>query len=65
MKHAVKELLRWAEAAGWRVQFTRGGHLRLRHPDGGVVVAASTPSDQRALANLRAQMRRAERRATA
>jgi predicted RNA binding protein YcfA (HicA-like mRNA interferase family) len=66
MRHALKELLRAAEARGWRVELTRrGGHVRLVHPDGAVVVAAATPSDHRALANLRAQLRRVERGAAA
>jgi len=66
MRHDLKELLRAAEARGWRVDATRrGGHVRLVHPDGGVVVASGTPSDHRALANLRAQLRRVERGAAA
>jgi len=66
MRHDLKQLLRAAEARGWQVELTRrGGHLRLVHPAGGLVVAASTPSDRRALANLRAQLRRVERGAQA
>jgi predicted RNA binding protein YcfA (HicA-like mRNA interferase family) len=66
MRHALKQLLRAAEARGWRVELTRrGGHVRLVHPDGPVVVAASTPSDFRALANLRSMLRRVERGAAA
>jgi predicted RNA binding protein YcfA (HicA-like mRNA interferase family) len=62
MRHALRELLRAAEARGWRVELTRrGAHVRLTHPAGGIVFAASTPSDCRALANLRAQLRRAEK----
>jgi predicted RNA binding protein YcfA (HicA-like mRNA interferase family) len=65
MKHDLKQQLRQAEAHGWRVQPTRGGHWKLTHPDGGTVVTSSSPSDHRALANLKAQLRRAERRAQA
>jgi hypothetical protein len=65
MKHDLKQQLRQAEAHGWQVTHTRNGHWRLLYPGGGVVVTSSTPSDHRALANLRAQMRRAERRAPA
>jgi predicted RNA binding protein YcfA (HicA-like mRNA interferase family) len=66
MRHDLKELLRAAEARGWRVDATRrGGHVRLVHPDGGVVVASGTPSDRRALANLKAMLRRVERGAAA
>jgi hypothetical protein len=42
---------------------TRSGHYRLRHPAGGLLYAPSTPSDPRSIANLRADLRRAERRA--
>ena len=65
MKHDLKQVLRQAQAHGWRVQPTRGGHWRLRHPGGGIVVTSSTPSDHRALANFKAQLRRAERRSQA
>jgi predicted RNA binding protein YcfA (HicA-like mRNA interferase family) len=66
MRHDLRQLLRAAEARGWRVELTRrGGHVRLTHPDGTIVVTGSTPSDHRALANLKAQMRRAERGALA
>ena len=62
MKHDLERLLRQASASGWRVARTRGGHWRLLYPNGGIVVLSSTPSDHRALRNVRAQMRRAERR---
>ena len=65
MRHDLKQLLRQASACGWQVTRTRGGHWRLRHPAGGVVVMSSTPSDRRALLNFRAQLRRAERGAAA
>jgi predicted RNA binding protein YcfA (HicA-like mRNA interferase family) len=62
MRHDLERLLRQASASGWQVARTRGGHWRLLHPNGGIVVMSSTPSDYRALANLKAQLRRAERR---
>ena len=66
MRHDLKQLLRAAEARGWSVELTRrGAHVRLTHPSGGLVVAASTPSDHRALANLKAMLRRAEKGAVA
>jgi predicted RNA binding protein YcfA (HicA-like mRNA interferase family) len=65
MRHDLAKLLRQASACGWQVTRTRGGHWRLRHPGGGVVVMSSTPSDRRALLNFRAQLRRAERGAAA
>ena len=65
MKHDLKQQLRQAEAHGWQVTRTRNGHWRLLHPGGGIVVMSSSPSDHRALRNMRAQMRRAERRTAA
>lgn len=58
----VAELTRLAARDGWRVEPTRGGHLRLRHPSGALVHAAGTPSDRRALANTLSTMRRELRR---
>lgn len=60
-----RELARELEAArlrGWSVQPTRSGHLKLRHPDGPLVFTGSTPSCPRAVLNLRAHLRRIERR---
>jgi hypothetical protein len=66
MRRDLRQLLRRAEAAGWQVQLTRHGcRLRLTHPDGGVVVSAGMPKDHRALADLRATLRQAERRVPA
>ena len=55
----ARDLIRLAERDGWSVSITNGGHLRLEHPDAtGPVFTGSTPSDQRALANTLAMMRR-------
>ena len=62
MKHDLERLLRQASACGWQISRTRKSHWLLRHPSGTVVVTGSTPSDHRALANFKAQLRRAERR---
>ena len=58
---SLERLLRQASACGWQVTRTRGGHWRLLRPNGGIVVLSSTPSDRRALRNMQAQLRRAER----
>jgi predicted RNA binding protein YcfA (HicA-like mRNA interferase family) len=65
MKHDLARLLRQASACGWQLVRTRKSHWLLRHPSGAVVVTSGTPSDQRALRNTRAQLRRAEKGATA
>jgi predicted RNA binding protein YcfA (HicA-like mRNA interferase family) len=61
MKRDLAKFLRRASACGWQVTRTRKSHWRLRHPNGGLVVTGTTPSDFRALANLRAMLRRVER----
>jgi HicA toxin of bacterial toxin-antitoxin, len=58
----ARELARIARAAGWRVEPTRGGHLRFRHPDArGAVITASTPGGGRWRHNALASLRRALR----
>ena len=54
------DVLAQAKRDGWRVEHTRGGHLRLRHPAATTsVVTSSTASDWRAGRNLAAELRRA------
>ena len=47
-----------AQAAGWSVAKTRGNHVKWASPTGAVVFSASTPSDRRAIHNIRAMLRR-------
>lgn len=50
------------ENAGWTIRRTGGGHLRWTGPNGeGPVFTASTPSDHRAIQNIKATLRRATR----
>jgi predicted RNA binding protein YcfA (HicA-like mRNA interferase family) len=58
LRKEVAELVRRARAHGWVVQKTRGGHLRWKSPDGKVVFSGSTPSDVRAVRNIRSSLRR-------
>ena len=62
MKRDLRRLVEEARRRGWRVDRTGGDHLRLRHPTGAMIFAASTPSCPRALRNLQADLRRVERR---
>ena len=55
----VREYRRIAERQGWTVAKTRGGHLKFTSPTGRVVFTPSTPGGGRALANMRAELRRA------
>ena len=54
-----RQLRDLATAYGWRVLHTRSGHFKLVHPDTGArVYAPGSPSDWRALRNLRSDLRR-------
>jgi hypothetical protein len=54
------EVLRDAERRGWVVTHTRGGHLKLTHPNGRFYFTARTPSDWRAGRNVDRALRRME-----
>lgn len=54
-----RDLAQLALAQGWEINKTNGGHLRWKAPAGALIFSASTPSDRRAVANLRSQLRRA------
>jgi predicted RNA binding protein YcfA (HicA-like mRNA interferase family) len=60
----LRRLIRDARRRGWHATLTNGGHIRLTHPNGGLVHTSYTPSDHRSIRNLDAQLRRAERRAS-
>lgn len=62
MKRDLARLLEAARQRGWHIEPTRAGHLKLRHPDGALVFSGATPSCPRAVLNLRAHLRRVERR---
>jgi hypothetical protein len=55
----IQEVLRVAqEAGGWSGRKLKKGHILLRHDGGGTASVPFTPSDHRAVKNLRAQIRR-------
>lgn len=61
-KRDLKEIRTVAKRAGWSVNVTGGGHLRFCPPPslrGPCIFTGSTPSDHRAIANLRARLRKA------
>lgn len=58
MNRDVQDLAKQAQAAGWRVEQTRNGHLRFLGPNGQIVICSGTPSDCRSVKNTRAQLRR-------
>ena len=62
MKRDLDRLLADARRRGWVVTRTGGQHWRLRHDaTGALLFTGSTPSCPRALSNLAANLRRAER----
>jgi hypothetical protein len=56
MRKLERELKR--EFPDTEIEVTSGGHYRLRLPNGGFVVVASTPSCRRYLRNARRDVRR-------
>lgn len=58
-KGKVRELVKAAQAAGWRVELTGGGHVRFLPPEGPVVFGSQTPSSPAGWRNLRSDLRRA------
>ena len=65
MNRNERALRRLAQAHGCTLERTNGGHWRLHHPDGGVVIAAFTPGDAGHLRVIRGCLRRAARRTAA
>lgn len=61
MNKQVKQFLKDIERRGWTWEHRRGGHLRLRGPHGEIVFASNSPSDGRALENIRRDIRRVVR----
>lgn len=55
-----KPILTEAIGHGWVATLTGGNHVKLTHPQHGVVFTSCTTSDWRAVHNLRHQIRRAE-----
>lgn len=59
MADMMQQVINRAKAQGWSHQITGSGHHKLVPPgDGEIVVASSTPGDQRAFKNFLAAMRR-------
>lgn len=56
----LRKIEQAAREQGWRVERTTKGHIRFVPPDATMpmVIASGTPSDQRSIKNLIAQLRR-------
>ena len=54
------DLIRTAQAQGWRLEVAQRGHPRLYSPDGKTIIGTSgTPSDFRAFRNFRSRLKKA------
>lgn len=56
----LKQIREEAERNGWAVAPTSGGHLKWKAPSGKVMFTAATPSDCRAIKNIKAWIRKIE-----
>lgn len=61
MKRELRTILTDAGRRGWQVERTERSHWKLRGPNNALIYTGGTPSDWRSIANLKAQIRRAER----
>lgn len=53
----LRQLCREKIAQGWRIELTNGGHLRWTWPaTGEIVFTSQTPSDWRALKNIKKRL---------
>lgn len=55
----LRQMLNRLRADGWHITLSRRGHYRCHSPTGETVFCPGTPSDHRALANMRGKFRRA------
>jgi hypothetical protein len=53
----IQELKKQAECQGWVVEPTRKGHYKWISPSGNFFFSASTPSDHRAMNNIKRDLR--------
>ena len=62
MKKEISTLVNAAEKAGWKVRKnSRGGHIMFYPPDKSkeVITVSSSPSDYRAIVNIRRDLKKA------
>lgn len=57
----MRSLIRLAIKRGYNVELRNGGHYKFTAPTGRFFFTSATPSDKRALANILADMKRAEK----
>ena len=54
----IQQLITKATKQGWRVERTKGSHLKWRPPRGQFVISAYSPSDPRAIKNIVKELKR-------
>lgn len=59
MASELKMLIKSAEKQHWKIVVSNGGHLKWVSPTGKVVFTSLTPSDQRALSNMKRDLKSA------
>lgn len=57
LKKDMQELQQLAISQGWQITSGKSNHLKWLSPLGGTVFSSATPSDWRALANLKRDLR--------
>ena len=53
----MKSLLELATEQGWKVERNKNNHFKFLSPTGNIVFVSSTPSDHRALENIKRDLR--------
>jgi hypothetical protein len=59
MASELNSLKKLAEAQEWKIVVSNGGHLKWMSPTGKVVFTSITPSDHRAMSNIRRDLKSA------
>lgn len=54
----TRRLIQAAQDAGWKVEWTGGGHIKFIPPSGRPIFTSGTPSDHRTTQNLKHRLRR-------
>lgn len=61
LRKCLQPLFNYAQANGWTVARTNGGHLRFTKPGRPIIHTGGTPSDWRSVRNALAYLARADR----
>ncbi len=59
MASELKELIKSAKSQKWEIVVSNGGHLKWISPLGKVIFTSLTPSDRRAMSNIKRDLKSA------